>query len=108
MTDSRDYLFRKVLQERKRQDELHGEENKITQLLPKNITKETVKELLYLVKEMEEEHKEQGQSWLEIILEEVFETFSETDPKKSRIELIQVTAVCFQMLEKIENGELTL
>lgn len=44
-------------------------------------------------------------TWRHILLEEVFEALSESDPAKLREELVQVAAVTVQWLEAIDRRE---
>jgi hypothetical protein len=41
--------------------------------------------------------------WFQILMEEVYEAFSETSPEKQREELVQVAAVVVQILEWIDR-----
>lgn len=51
-----------------------------------------------------ETHAAEGTAtWLDILLEEVFETVAEEDPVKLRAELIQVAAVAIQWAEAIDR-----
>jgi len=38
-----------------------------------------------------------------MLLEEVYEALAESDPQKMRVELVQVAAVVFKMIEKIDR-----
>lgn len=42
-------------------------------------------------------------TWVDILLEEVFEAAAETDPGKIRAELIQVSAVCAAAIEQLDD-----
>jgi NTP pyrophosphatase (non-canonical NTP hydrolase) len=42
-------------------------------------------------------------SWFFILMEEVYEAFAETKPKKQREEIIQVAAVAIQIAECLER-----
>jgi hypothetical protein len=49
---------------------------------------------------------EAGQlTWLDVLKEEVFEAFAESDPEKLKAELIQVAAVAEQWVAAIERRE---
>jgi hypothetical protein len=49
------------------------------------------------------------QSWYNILMEEVYESFAETDPGRQQEEMIQVAAVAVQIIEylnrKMEEGK---
>jgi hypothetical protein len=43
-------------------------------------------------------------NWANILLEEVYEAFAETDPEKQREEMIQVAAVAVQIIEFLDKN----
>lgn len=45
----------------------------------------------------------QRSNWLDILKEEVYEAFAETDPQKLRAELVQVAAVACVWIEDIDS-----
>jgi hypothetical protein len=47
--------------------------------------------------------KEGHTTWDSILLEEVYEAFSETDPEKQREEMVQAAAVVVQIIERLER-----
>lgn len=47
--------------------------------------------------------KDQNCTWDTILREEVYEALAETDPKKRRVELVQVCAVAVAMIEQIDR-----
>lgn len=46
-------------------------------------------------------------SWLDVLLEEVYEASAETAPEKLRTELVQVAAVAIAWIEDIDKRQLT-
>jgi hypothetical protein len=51
-----------------------------------------------------EEHREAGTlTWRDILIEEIMESFAETDPMKLREELVQSAAVCAAWIEDIDS-----
>jgi hypothetical protein len=51
----------------------------------------------------DEDAKAGGESWVNILLEEVYEALAETDPAKLRQELTQVAAVAVAWIEAIDR-----
>jgi hypothetical protein len=47
--------------------------------------------------------KNKDPSWFAILLEEVYEAFSETEPEKQREEMVQVSAVAVQIIEYLDR-----
>jgi hypothetical protein len=45
-----------------------------------------------------------GDNWRDILEEEVYEAFAETDPQKLRKELVQVAAVAAQWIADLDRG----
>lgn len=111
--DTMDVLL-SVLEERNRQGELWGEQNhpdyyseplspSISHYLDNaNDWKETNKFRAELSASVGIP-VERSIAWDGILLEEVYEALSETDPKKMRVELIQVAAVAVAWVECIDR-----
>ena len=98
ISDNRYRLFAEIDQERKRQDKKWGEQNH--SMVDPRIS-------LNDIQLLEDKYKlinDRGQeSWYTILMEEVCEAFSETDPANQRAELVQVAAVVVQILEYLDK-----
>ena len=109
------YLFRsnpvrEIMRERERQDEKWGEQNHpMRGLGDNNIIKRgtilypddsTLKNTLSTFRYRNETKKA---GWFDILQEEVYEAFLETDPAKQREEMIQVAAVAVQIIECLDR-----
>jgi hypothetical protein len=87
-------IFLEVSRECKKQDEKWGEQNhemcicKIYKSLQEDIKKLNNSEV---------------KTWDNILLEEFYEAFAETEPEKQREEMIQVAAVAVQIIECLER-----
>jgi hypothetical protein len=98
----RSTVLKEIMQEMERQDEKWGEQNH-------PMTKSEDIHAIYktLAKEMKVKNfvaNEQGNiAWHTILLEEVYEAFAETKPKKQWKEMIQVAAVAIQIAECLER-----
>ena len=104
--------------ERRRQDEKWGEQNhpngtgpavrvlEVVDMFAVEdfLDKSTAAELAEAAKQATDSSaKKHEVTWLDILLEEVFEAFAEQDPVKLRTELIQVAAVAQQWVEAIDR-----
>lgn len=92
-------VLEEVLQERHNQHEQWGEQNLPDGTHPTFVTQRD-----------EHQQRRRGRSnenllWGDILLEEVYETLSETNHNKLRAELIQVAAVAVQWAEAIDRRE---
>jgi len=88
-----------VLAERQRQKKLHG-----VQTLPDG-TGDSASDAMRSVAQMlcDQATRRGTLTWRDILREEVFEAFAETDRDKLREELIQVAAVAVQWIEAIDR-----
>jgi hypothetical protein len=94
-------IFTDIHRERIRQDEKWGEQNHPMVRLGhdyifqnhRNNIRNTNARLL----------REGGIAWSNILMEEVYEAFAETDPKKQREELVQVAAVAVEIIECLDR-----
>lgn len=98
MTLMRDYIDLEVQQERSRQNEKWGEQN-----LPSGTTMKYFAPLRTAKRKCDEAAKENRITWLDILKEEVYEVFAETDETKLREELIQVIAVSRSWVECLDR-----
>jgi NTP pyrophosphatase (non-canonical NTP hydrolase) len=100
-----------VAQERVRQNELWGEQNHPMLDVPfctgdswaaYQALKESfcTKEVLEACRKLNDSGRT---SWFSILLEEVLEAFEEIDLKKQREEMVQVAAVCVQIIEYLDR-----
>jgi len=99
-----DKIFEEIRAERKRQDEKFGEQNHL--MLGKFYSPESCEGIAKLHKEVNRFKaglRNDCFSWLTILLEEVYEVFAETDPKKQREEMIQVAAVAVNIIQCLER-----
>jgi NTP pyrophosphatase (non-canonical NTP hydrolase) len=95
-------LFKEIRAERKRQDKKFGEQNHLinSEWWSPDFCK--AKEKFFRKINKKEDFRF---SWLTVLLEEVYEAFGETDPKKQREELIQVAAVAVAIIECLDRRE---
>jgi hypothetical protein len=92
-----------IVEERERQDMIHGEED-----WP---IKPSGHEFTRRFQKLEQEAKESyalaestgNLTWYDIAWEEFCEVFAETDPKKQRSELIQLNAVILKTIEYLDR-----
>lgn len=91
-----------VRREREAQTDKWGEQNH-----PDGITQATVITSLDLASAYKDLNDHGDRSWQTILLEEVYEALSETDPDKLREELIQVAAVAMTWAEAINRRKRT-
>jgi hypothetical protein len=93
-------IFDEIIAERKRQIEKYGEKNyRMTDHLP-----EVLEEFAEEFKLHNKGCPEDKETWFEILLEEVYEAFAETDPIRQREEMIQVAAVAVQIIEYLDRS----
>jgi hypothetical protein len=86
-----DEILEQIKQERLRQVRLYG-----NQTLPEGASPDYAPQAEY--------YKRKGTAtWAEVLLEEVFEAISETNPEERKKELVQVAAVCVKWLEEVEK-----
>ena len=100
-------IFAEIDAERKRQHEEWGEQNH--PMLLNGIISD-INPPICVIKRLAEIAKRKGSlskklSWFNILMEEVYETFAETDPKKQREEMVQVAAVAVQIIEYLDRKE---
>lgn len=104
---------REIRDEYERQYATWGEQNHpdgtgehVTSFLPGSAGALTMTDLATHFKTMCEELGALGkQTWLAILLEEIFEAAEESDPAKLRYELIQSAGVILQWVETIDRRE---
>jgi len=92
-------IYEEIKTERKRQNELYGEQN-----LPMVRVPEYRSQYKELADTMKEENKNpEKQDWCSILVEEVYEAFAEKKPEKQREEMVQVAAVAIQIIEYLDR-----
>lgn len=91
-------VCREVIQERVRQDAKWGEQNH-----PDGTTVGFSGWRDKAQRQCDERHSAGEGSWLDILLEEVYEAAAEEDPAKLREELVQVAAVTVAWVEAIDR-----
>jgi hypothetical protein len=99
--DKRRQIFAAIDQERKRQDEKWGEQNYPIVRLGHNYI--FYNELNSLRNTNARLFMEGEISWSNILMEEVYKAFAETNPEKQREELVQVAAVAVQIIEYLDR-----
>lgn len=87
-----------VAAERRRQDEKWGEQNH-----PNGTGEEYEFHRDFARQQCEDRFANGTGSYLDILAEEVYEAFAESDPDRLRAELIQVAAVAVAWVEKIDR-----
>lgn len=98
-TPRRYLILEEVRDERRRQDDLWGEQNH-----PDGTGGETWASNADNFRALCDLKHKMGQgTWLDILLEEAFEASAEDDPDKLRAELIQVAAVATAWVEAIDR-----
>jgi hypothetical protein len=93
-------IFKAVGEERKKQDEKWGKQNH--SMVNQFITPEICKNKADFFKKINKDRK-YFRSWFTILLEEVYESFAETDPAKQREEMVQVAAVAVQIIGYLDR-----
>jgi hypothetical protein len=102
--DIQKQIISDVIAERFRQDEKWGEQN---HLLVREEDIEVSKEMEVIYKQLCDFHEAIGTiTWYDILMEEVFEAFAESDKDKQRQELIQVIAVGVVMVECLDRKQI--
>jgi hypothetical protein len=91
-------IIQEILDERDRQHKMWGEQNHPMLNIP--FTKDGMLQGQHTYKQLND--KEEN-SWFQILMEEVYEAFSETEPDRQREELVQVGAVTIQIIEWIDR-----
>jgi hypothetical protein len=92
-------IFKTIAEERKRQNEKWGEQNH--PMLDVPFTTEGMLQGQCTYKQLNDSMKDC--CWFTILMEEIYESFSETDPAKQREEMVQVGAVVEQIIEYLER-----
>lgn len=93
-------IIEAIKTERIRQNELHPIVAKT--LLPSDICVEYMKKTSLGLKELTDREELKGSvSWYHVFVEELYETFSETDSVKIKEEAIQLAALCVRLCESI-------
>ena len=106
-------VLEEVSEERARQDQKWGEQNhpdgtRDDRRMLADVTLPTWGTVCYLARERTDHLNAAGEAtYLDIMLEEVAEAFSESDPTRLRAELIQVAAVAVQWVEAIDRRRVT-
>jgi hypothetical protein len=88
-------VFLAIDKERRRQEEKWGEQNHPMLGVP--FTKEGMIRMQRAYKQLNDSGKDCN--WFQILMEEVYETFSETEPEKQMEEAVQAAAVMVQIIE---------
>ena len=102
-------VLEEVSKERERQDQKWGEQNhpdgtRDDRRLLGDVSLPTWGTICYRARNMTDQLNKEGRAtYLEIMLEEVVEAFSESHPASLRAELIQVAAVAVQWIEAIDR-----
>jgi hypothetical protein len=95
-----DKVFAAVMAERQRQEQRFGEQNH------PDGTDKRFEPYAVQAKELCDQFTRLGVvSWRDILNEEVFEVFAETEPKLLKTELVQVMAVCKARIECIDRRD---
>ena len=96
------HIFEQIAAERKRQDEKWGERN--LPMLRRDSDLTTVKVYLKEYKRVNAlDALSKDTNWMRIFLEKIYDAFAETDPVKSREEMVQVAAVAVQIIEYLDR-----
>jgi len=98
------HIFEEIAAERQRQNDKWGEQNH-----PMLDRLDYVMQCKSLQDYFRRKLKAGEVDWHNILLEEVYEAFAETDPARQREEMIQVAAVAVQIIEYLDrqkNGSL--
>jgi hypothetical protein len=93
-------IFADIAQERKRQHEKWGEQNH--PMLGQAYDAGTIAKLKDHYQDLNDD-KTLPPCWFNILMEEVCEAFSETEPAKQREEMAQVAAVAVQIIECLDR-----
>jgi hypothetical protein len=105
-------VLQDIADERRRQDAKWGEQNHLdgtgptTRILKStdiNLDLRTGSELAWIMRTRCDAAESTGQTWRNILLEEVFEALAEADPAALRGELVQVAAVATSWVEAIDR-----
>ena len=102
-------VLAQVWEERERQDQKWGEQNhpdgtRDDRRMLGDVSLPTWGTICYRARNMTDQLNKEGRAtYLEIMLEEVVEAFSESHPASLRAELIQVAAVAVQWIEAIDR-----
>jgi hypothetical protein len=92
-------IFAEINKERERQNEKWGEQNHLMLNVPFTTAGMRQQEKIY--KQLNNSARDV--SWFGILMEEVYESFAETDPARQREEMIQVAAVAVQIIECLDR-----
>ena len=103
------HIFEEIAAERKRQHEKWGEQN--WPMIGQTRTRLIIDREPYPSKDLlttdllmfRERNKTDMKGWFDILQEEVYEVFAETDPRRQREEMIQVAAVAVQIIEHLDR-----
>ena len=105
-----DRIFEEIRKERQRQDDKFGEQNHpmlgVSCDMFSDYKKKqfpTTAALKNALERSRERRKTDMFGWFDILLEEVCEAFTETEPEKQRKEMIQVAAVAVAIIEYLDR-----
>lgn len=102
MMEMTDNVLEEIRAERQRQIALWGEENH--PMVYEGYDHEDRKRSLEIIRIKNKSSAKTGnENWHDILTEEFFEVFAETDPVKQREELVQVAAVAVAMIECLDR-----
>lgn len=87
-----------IVLERNRQDAKWGEQNH-----PDGTGRPGARQLADWARAVCKANDPTRDNWQDILTEEVYETFAETDPVLLRAELVQIAAVCMAWVEAIDR-----
>jgi hypothetical protein len=92
-------VFTEIIHEHIRQNEKWGEQNHPMLNAPFSV--EAIEPCIDEYKAFN--NTEKNKSWFTILMEEICESFFETEPEKQREEMIQVAAVAVQIIEYLDR-----
>ena len=96
------HIFEEIAAERKRQNEKWGEQNHPMHF--DDLVYAGCRKKLDDLRHMNDwREKENTLSWFDILEEEVYEAFAETDPVRQKAEMVQVAAVAVQIIEYLDR-----
>lgn len=95
-------IFKEIVQERKRQKQKWGIQNHPMFSFESDRMICDISSVIY---KSINDKENGGKSWYNILMEEIYEAFSEKDYDKVRQEFIQVLAVVIQIIEYLERNK---
>jgi hypothetical protein len=92
-------ILTEIARERRRQDKKWGEQNHPMLNVP--YTADAMMSSSKVYRRLND--LGENSSWFQILMEEVYEVFAETEPEKQREEMVQVAAVAVQIIEYLDR-----